>query len=99
MASIVRQSESAVQTESGKPKSCTNDRQDDDAQKAVQAEGRKSKSCANKRQDTDVQKQCNADNTPNPSTTPNPMVKGKNNNDNKDFFLEPVINDNQSFLS
>ena len=55
--------------------------------------------------DVDVQNQCNADNTTEPSVTPNWTVIGKNyndniflsepiNNDHKSFFSEPIINDN-----
>ena len=96
--------------EGGKLESCTNNRQDVDAQKAVQPESGRLESCKNKRQDTDIQKQCSADNKPKSSVMASPMVMGKItndnnflseqiNSDNKSFFLELIINGNQSFLS
>ena len=63
------------------------------SKRAVQTEGGKPETCKNKRQD--IKKQCHADNTHEPSVTPNPSVIGKNINE-KSFLPEPINNDNKS---
>ena len=67
--------------------------------KSSSKKGGKLESCTTKRQDADIQKQYIADNAARPGVVPSPMVIGNNNNKNKSFFSETIINDNQSFLS
>ena len=67
-------------------------------ERAVQTEGGKPETWINKRQDV-VQKQSNADNTAEAGVVPNPTVMGNNNNKDKSFISELIINENQKLSS
>ena len=56
-------------------------------------------SCTNRKQHNDAQEQYNADNVDDPYAVPNPMVTDDNNNMNQSLVWDPIINEDQNFLS